>query len=279
MTIEIKRVLLEKAKIYKKYVKNNRKDYDRNLLRNITCKCRDLIRHAKEEYFVSLGKELCDPNMGQKKYWSILHKFLNKRKIPQIPPLHNNNSFVTDFADKAELFNTYFAKQCTLINTPSTLPPFSYATHHRLNKVDFVPEKLTSIIKSLNPATNMKLYSLLLTMEGHCIMERVIHWDIQNVRCRPDSSTSEIPTMLVRNDRDKREKWCCSGATSNVKLFLKTYGEVVDNLPPIKGGSIVERAPVHGSNFVRSYTKCQPHRKSSLPYPDFWQFELSWTVE
>ena len=41
MTIEIKRVLLEKAKIYKKYVKNNRKDCDRNLLRNITCKCRD----------------------------------------------------------------------------------------------------------------------------------------------------------------------------------------------------------------------------------------------
>ena len=46
-------------------------------------------------------------------------------------------------------------------------------------------------------------------------------------------------------------------------------------LPPIKGGSIVERAPVQGSNFVRSYTKSQPHRKSSLPYPDFWQFELS----
>ena len=46
-------------------------------------------------------------------------------------------------------------------------------------------------------------------------------------------------------------------------------------LPPIKGGSIVERVPVHGSNFVRSYTKSQPHHKSSLPYPDFWQFEVS----
>ena len=39
MTVEIKRVLLEKAKIYRKYVKNDRKDSDRNLLRNITCKC------------------------------------------------------------------------------------------------------------------------------------------------------------------------------------------------------------------------------------------------
>ena len=67
------------------------------------------------------------------------------------PPLYNNDSFVTNFADKAEIFNTFFAKQCALINTPSILPPFSYVTHHRLNTVDFVPEKLASIIKSLNP--------------------------------------------------------------------------------------------------------------------------------
>ena len=151
MTLEIKRVLLEKAKIYKKYVKNNRKDCDRNLLRNITCKCRDLMRQAKEEYVVSLSKGLCDPNIGQKKDWYILHKLLIKRKIQQIPPLQKNNAFVTNVADKAELFNTYFAKQGTPINTPSTLPPFSYATHHGLNTVNFVPEKLTSIIKSLNP--------------------------------------------------------------------------------------------------------------------------------
>ena len=76
----------------------------------ITCQglvYRDLIQHAKEEYFVSLGKELCDPNIGQKRYWSILHKFLGKRKIPQIPPLYNNDSFVTNFSDKAELFNNF----------------------------------------------------------------------------------------------------------------------------------------------------------------------------
>ena len=39
-------------------------------------------------------------------------------------------------------------------------------------------------------------------------------------------------------------------------LFI-TYASNVDKkilLPPIKGGSIVERAPVHGSNFLRSYS-------------------------
>ena len=45
----------------------------------------------------------------------------------------------------------FFAKQCALIDTPSTFPPFNYATRRRLNIIDFVPGKLSSIIKSLNP--------------------------------------------------------------------------------------------------------------------------------
>ena len=159
-------------------MKNYRKDSDRNLLRNATCKCRDLIQHAKEGYFASLGKELCDPNIGQKRYWSILHKCLGKRKIPQIPPLYNNDSFVTNFSDKAELFNKFFAKQCTLINTPSILPPFSYVTHHRLNTVDFVPEKVASIIKSLNP-------------------NKAHGWDEISVRMIKISGDALIPPLII----------------------------------------------------------------------------------
>ena len=137
-----------------------------------------MIQHAKEEYFVSFGKELCDPNIGQKRYWSILHKFLGKRKIPQIPPLYNNDSFVTNFSDKAELFNNFFAKQCTLINTPSILPPFSYVTHQRLNTVDFVPEKLASIIKSLNP-------------------NKAHGWDEISVRMIQISGDALIPPLII----------------------------------------------------------------------------------
>ena len=48
--------------------------------------------------------------------------FLNNKKTPNIPTLFYENRFVTDFKKKAELFNSFFAKQCTLINNGSSLP-------------------------------------------------------------------------------------------------------------------------------------------------------------
>ena len=94
MTVEIKRVLLEKAKICRKYVKNHRTDIDRKCLYDIKSKCKNLISSAKESYYLSLGAKLCHPNIGQKRYWSIIHQFLNKRKIPKIPPLLDSYSLL-----------------------------------------------------------------------------------------------------------------------------------------------------------------------------------------
>ena len=37
-----------------------------------------------------------------------LNRFLNQKKIPLIPPLLHENKFVTDFKEKAELFNAFF---------------------------------------------------------------------------------------------------------------------------------------------------------------------------
>ena len=43
--------------------------------------------------------------------------FLNN--IPVNPPLFHKNKFLTDFKKKAELFNSFFAKQCFLIKNDS----------------------------------------------------------------------------------------------------------------------------------------------------------------
>ena len=56
-------------------------------------------------------------------YWSILKTFSNK-KILCIPPLLHDDKFITNLKEKAETFNNFFAKQCSLINTNSDLPSF-----------------------------------------------------------------------------------------------------------------------------------------------------------
>ena len=61
-----------------------------------------------------MSSKLDCPDTGSKTYWSIMNKILNKKKIPNIPPLLVNNKLVSDFHKKAELFNRHFAEQCTL---------------------------------------------------------------------------------------------------------------------------------------------------------------------
>ena len=85
MTPEIKRMILEKAKIYRRYVKHGRSIADYQILRDITSRCNSAIKEAKSNDFSRLGVSLNDPGITLKKYWSILHRFLHKRKIPKIP--------------------------------------------------------------------------------------------------------------------------------------------------------------------------------------------------
>ena len=70
-----------------------------------------------QKYLISQGIKLANPDTDIKTYWSILKTFLNKTKTPSIPPILHNNIFITDFLEKANLFNQYFAHQCTILDT------------------------------------------------------------------------------------------------------------------------------------------------------------------
>ena len=64
-----------------------------------------------------------DCSISPKAYWSLLKKFPINKKIPCIPPLFHNNKFISNFRDKGELFNNFFAQQCTLIGIVSEIHP------------------------------------------------------------------------------------------------------------------------------------------------------------
>ena len=110
-----------------------------------------LIEEAKRNYFLMAGRALANPEIGSKKYWSVINTVLNRAKIPIIPPLLEDEIFITNFAQKAQIFNDYFIQQCTTIDTGSQLPQHIPATLTQLNDFVISEEKILNIIRSLNP--------------------------------------------------------------------------------------------------------------------------------
>ena len=57
--------------------------------------------------FFHLGESLNESAITPKKYCSILHSFLHKRKMPKNPCIRHNNTFLTDTLVKANTFNFF----------------------------------------------------------------------------------------------------------------------------------------------------------------------------
>ena len=113
MNKDIKGALRHKNRLYKKYISGGQKRVDEINLSETSIFDSNLIADAKSSYFSSLGIRLNDPSTGPKTYWSILKRLMNKVKIPSVPPLLVNNLFVTDFTEKAGIFNTFLPTNVT----------------------------------------------------------------------------------------------------------------------------------------------------------------------
>ena len=81
-----------------------------------------LINKSKQNYYSRVASKLTNVQINSMKYWSLLNNFLNNKKMPLIPPLFHENKFVKDFKEKAEIFNSFFVKQRSLIKNNSKLP-------------------------------------------------------------------------------------------------------------------------------------------------------------
>ena len=86
-----------------------KKNTDLEKALNKSNECTQIILAAKEKYINELSKKLSNPETAPKTYWKILNRFLSNKKIP-------------NFSKKVELFNKFFASQCTPLSNTSTLP-------------------------------------------------------------------------------------------------------------------------------------------------------------
>ena len=77
--------------------------------------------------------------------------FANGSKIPLIPPLLGDNKLLTEVLDIANLFNNFFAKQCTPISNGSTVfVNINFETRERLSSLEFCVDDIVKIIRSLD---------------------------------------------------------------------------------------------------------------------------------
>ena len=108
-----------------------------------------MITSAKK-YFLKLGQRLSDPINGVKAYWSTLNEIINRNKVTNIPPLLENGVFVTNYQTKADVFNEFFAKQCSLLPNDSSIPAFTPKCDKILSSVGIDRSKVLSLVRSLD---------------------------------------------------------------------------------------------------------------------------------
>ena len=66
--------------------------------------------------------------------------------------MFHENKLITNFKEKAELLNIFFANQCTLLNNSSVLPNnLAKLTNKSLDPVNFSSDDISKIIKNLDP--------------------------------------------------------------------------------------------------------------------------------
>ena len=150
MTQVVKSKLRERSNLVKRCYKNGKKNTDLEKTLTKLNECTEIILAAKEKYINELSKKLSNPETAPKTRWKILNRFLSNKKIPSIPPPLVNGEMISNFSKKAELFNKFFASQCTPLSNTSTVPSLTMRTDKRLWLLKINEDDIVSIIKILN---------------------------------------------------------------------------------------------------------------------------------
>ena len=111
-----------------------------------------LIENSKQRNYSKLSSKLANPATSSKTYWSILKTCLSNKKIPFIPSLLHENKFIANFKERSELFNTFFAKKCIVLDNSNVLPNnLVKLTNKSLDTVNFSTDDISKVINNLDP--------------------------------------------------------------------------------------------------------------------------------
>ena len=150
ITPQVKTAIKRNSRVYRKWVRRGRNPNDHDNVRKVQNDTNKLIKEAKSSYYLNLGSKLSDPKIGQKEFWSSYRKIVNKKHNTNIPPIIEDGRYTSNFKEKAEIFNEYFAKQCTINDNGSELPRLIPFTDASLSHIFVTKERIIEIINNLN---------------------------------------------------------------------------------------------------------------------------------
>ena len=150
ITPEVKTAIKRNSRVYKKWVNRGKNSNDHDKVRELRHSTNKLIKEAKLAYYTNLGNKLSDPQIGQKHFWTAYKKIANKKRNTNIPPIIDDGVFISNYRKKADLFNEYFANQCTTNVNDSVLPIYVPKTDASLSHVVVTTDYIINIINNLS---------------------------------------------------------------------------------------------------------------------------------
>ena len=110
ITPAVKSAVKRNKRVYKKWVQRGRISEEKAHVNYVQKETNNIIKLAKKAYIDDLSKKNCDPHSGVKVFWSAYKRLLNNKKNTNIPPIVDGETLITNFQEKANIFNEYFAK-------------------------------------------------------------------------------------------------------------------------------------------------------------------------
>ena len=117
MTDNIKKSLKERCKLTKFFYKNGQRKIDHDKVLEKSEECTKQILEAKKNYILKMTIKLADSNTSPKTYWTILNRLLYNKKLPTVPPLLVDGKLDSEFCNRTNIFNNFFASMCTPIGS------------------------------------------------------------------------------------------------------------------------------------------------------------------
>ena len=150
ITTSLKTAIKRNSRAYRKWIKRGRNPTEHQNVRDVQKSTNKFIKQAKQTYFTSLGKNLSDPNTGQKSFWTVYKRIINSKKQTNTPPLIENDVFISNFLQKADILNEFLASQCTIEENGSTLPAPTFKTDDSLSYFEININQIINIVNKFS---------------------------------------------------------------------------------------------------------------------------------